>query len=105
MVAEVILNGEKYFYCSLYKQPTVKCHFIVVFLQGVSDKYLREEANFIASGDFNMNMLTKEECIITDLLDICGLKNIVAKATGHENREPPTLIYLIVINVSKYYKV
>ncbi len=51
---EVLLNDEKYFYCSVYKQPPVKCcHFIVV-LQGVSDKYLREQANFIASGDFNI---------------------------------------------------
>ena len=46
-------------------------------------------------------MLNKEECIITDLLDICRLKNSVTKATCHKNREPPTLIDLIVTNVSK----
>ena len=103
LVMEVILNGEKWFYSSVYKKPTVKsCHFIVV-LQSVFDKCLHEQANFIASGDFNTNMLNKGECI-TDLLYICGLKNIVTKPTCHKNREQPTLIDLIVTNVPKRLK-
>ena len=103
LVVEVILNGEKWFYCSVYKQPTVKSGHFIVVLQSVFDKCLREQANFMASGDFNINVLNKGECII-DRLDICGLKNIVTNPTCHKNREQPTLIDLIVTNAPKRFK-
>ncbi len=95
LVVEVILNGEKWFYCIVYKQPTVKSVHFIVFLQSVFDKCLREQANLIASGDFNINMLNEGECII-HLLAVCGLKNIATKQTCHKNREQPTLIDLIL---------
>ena len=68
LLIEMTLNNEKCFYCSLYKQPTVKNACMVTVLQSLMERFLQERANFIICGDLNINVLVKN--CLADVLDV-----------------------------------
>ena len=99
MAIEIMIKSEKWLLVSVYKQPKVNnCNFKCA-IESLFDKLSHERCNYIISGDFNVNILTKAN-VLEDVFDLYGVKNVVLKPTCFKSKNM-SIIDLVVTNVPK----
>ena len=103
MAVELILNGEKWLFCSVYKQPKVKDEHIIDILCKIIDKCTAEGLKTILVGDLNIDVSKSQHCLL-NVFDVQGVKNIVKQPTCFKNVNNPSIIDLVISNVSTRLK-
>ena len=98
MAVELILNGEKWLFCSVYKQQKVKDEHIIDILCKIIDK-CAEGLKTILVGDLNIDVSKSQHCLL-NVFDVQGVKNIVKQPTCLKNVNNPSIIDLVISNAS-----
>ncbi len=93
-----MLKKEKWYLCSLYKQPIVTHTEFKKFTDYIISSLGHDGCNFIITGDFNVNVL-KSNCL-KDIFEVNGVKNMVNVPTCYKSKIP-TCLDLVVTNVHK----
>ena len=65
---EVTINKEKWVFISIYKQPKVKIIHLVEIMDNIMIQLSQQESNIVFIGDFNVNMLQRNE--LSDWLEV-----------------------------------
>ena len=99
VVVEIITNGIKWPLFNVYKQTTVTNAYFKTCMKNILAKYTAEIINFMIYGDMNINILESNNC----LNYLYGVKHIVKSPTCFKVKVP-TMIDLVIINVSKSLK-
>ena len=93
---ELNIKGDKWIIVNMYKKPQTPNAMVSNCVDNVLTLCTQSAPNVILCGDFNINMLSKNNCI-QDTLDIHGARNIVKDPKGND----PTLLDLVITNVHK----
>ena len=97
VAVELILNGEKWLFFSVYKQPKVKDERKII------DKCTAEGLKTILVGDLNIDVSKSQHCLL-NVFDVQGVKNIVKQPTCFKNVNNPSIIDLVISNASTRLK-
>ena len=103
VAVELILNGEKWLFCSVYKQPKLKDEHIIDILCKIIGKCTAEGLKTILVGDLNIDVSKSHHCLL-NVFDMQGVKNIVKQPTCFKNVNNPSIIDLVISNVSTRLK-
>ena len=95
---ELVLKSKKWHVTYFYRPPSVNVNIFVKFLSDMCDVFLSKGDVYVASGDCNINCLTKNSCL-NDLCDIYGLdiRNINHGPTCFKG-DTPSLIDVFITN-------
>ena len=96
---ELNVKGDKWIIVNMYMKPQTPNAMFTNFVDNVLTLCTQSAPNVILCGDFNINMLSKNNCI-QDTLDIHGARNIVKGPTCYKGNAP-TLFDLVITNVHK----
>ncbi len=78
MTVEIALNKKKWLCSTVYKQPQVYDRELIALLESTIDKAVQEGADFIVSGDLNVNVLERNHAL-SRVFQTTGIRNIVKK--------------------------
>ena len=96
---ELNVKGDKWIIVNMYKKPQTPNAMLTNCVDNVLTFCTQSAPNVILCGDFNINMLSKNNCF-QDTLDIHGIRNIVKDPTCYKSNDP-TLLDLVITNVHK----
>ena len=96
---ELNIKGDKWIIVNMYKKPQTPNAMLTNCVDNVLTFCTQSAPNVILCGDFNINMLSKNNCF-HDTLDIHGIRNIVKDPTYYKGNDP-TLLDLVITNVHK----
>ena len=82
MSVEVSINKETWLFISMYKQPKVRTTLLTDCVEAVTNECALDYGNIVILGDLNVNMLKSN--VLSDWLDISGLKNVIREPTCHK---------------------
>ena len=94
---EVLINKETWLFISMYKQPKVRTMLLIDCLEAVTNECSLDNCNIVILGDLNVNMLKSN--VLSDWLDISGLKNIIKEPTCKKGL--PSLLDVLITNKPK----
>ena len=100
---ELNLKKYKILLLGTYSPPSQNKSYFLNSLSNSLDLYINNYEKFILLGDFNMNVRTSIEPILSDFLDRYEAKNLVKDPTCFKSIENPSKIDLIISNFHRSF--